>query len=168
MARQGTDFREHSVHEIHDRRNAITICGSPRSLEILLALQVKVMKNYQEADGVRHWFDDVVEVQSAINAQPHSVIQLILQLLRLKGKQKRMHTSTTSTRPNSELLDKGRAITNKRLKVNGDNHTIPTAKLNRTVSPDLRHAEAGDVFPALQARAFDAHNFAARAAGARL
>ena len=28
-------------------------------------------ENYQEIDGVRHWFDDVVEVQSAIAAQSH-------------------------------------------------------------------------------------------------
>ena len=28
-------------------------------------------ENYQEIDGVRHWFDDVVEVQSAIDARPH-------------------------------------------------------------------------------------------------
>ena len=29
-------------------------------------------ENYQEIDGVRHWFDDVVEVQSAIDAQHHN------------------------------------------------------------------------------------------------
>ena len=28
-------------------------------------------ENYQEIEGVRHWFDDVIEVQAAIDAQHH-------------------------------------------------------------------------------------------------
>ena len=39
----------------------------------MVVLQVFAYRheNYQEIDGVRHWFDDVVEVQSAIDAQHH-------------------------------------------------------------------------------------------------
>lgn len=39
----------------------------------IVVIAGKGHENYQEVDGVRHWFDDVVEVQSAINAKAHSV-----------------------------------------------------------------------------------------------
>ena len=39
----------------------------------IVVIAGKGHENYQEIDGVRHWFDDVVEVQAAIDAQAHSV-----------------------------------------------------------------------------------------------
>ena len=71
--KQGIDFAEHSVHEIHDRREAIKFVVAQAQAGDIVVIAGKGHENYQEVDGVRHWFDDVVEVQSAINAQPHSV-----------------------------------------------------------------------------------------------
>ena len=38
----------------------------------IVVIAGKGHENYQEIDGVRHWFDDVVEVQAAIDAQHHA------------------------------------------------------------------------------------------------
>ena len=71
--KQGIDFAEHNVHEIHDRREAIRFVVAQAQAGDIVVIAGKGHENYQEVDGVRHWFDDVVEVQSAINAQAHSV-----------------------------------------------------------------------------------------------
>lgn len=39
----------------------------------IVVIAGKGHENYQEINGVRHWFDDVVEVRSAIDAQHHTV-----------------------------------------------------------------------------------------------
>ncbi|MEG0745453.1 MAG: UDP-N-acetylmuramoyl-L-alanyl-D-glutamate--2,6-diaminopimelate ligase [Acinetobacter sp.] len=71
--KQGIHFSEHIVHEIHDRREAIRFVVAQAQAGDIVVIAGKGHENYQEVDGVRHWFDDVVEVQSAINAQAHSV-----------------------------------------------------------------------------------------------
>ncbi len=38
----------------------------------IVVIAGKGHENYQEIDGVRHWFDDVVEVQAAIDAQHYN------------------------------------------------------------------------------------------------
>ena len=38
----------------------------------IVVIAGKGHENYQEIEGVRHWFDDVVEVQSAIDTQHHT------------------------------------------------------------------------------------------------
>ena len=69
----GVDFSTCVVHEIHDRREAIKCVVAHAQAGATVEIAGKGHENYQEVDGVRHWFDDVVEVQSAINAQAHSV-----------------------------------------------------------------------------------------------
>ena len=71
--KQGIDFAEYNVHEIHDRREAIRFVVAQAQAGDIVVIAGKGHENYQEVDGVRHWFDDVVEVQSAINAKAHSV-----------------------------------------------------------------------------------------------
>lgn len=71
--KQGIDFADHIVHEIHDRREAIKFAVAHAEAGDIVVIAGKGHENYQEIDGVRHWFDDVVEVQSAIAAQSHSV-----------------------------------------------------------------------------------------------
>ena len=65
------DFGQHDVHEIHDRREAINYAVKYAQAGDIVVIAGKGHENYQEVDGVRHWFDDVVEVQSAIDAQHH-------------------------------------------------------------------------------------------------
>ena len=65
------DFSQHDVHEIHDRREAIKYVVKHAQSGDIVVIAGKGHENYQEIDGVRHWFDDVVEVQSAIDAQHH-------------------------------------------------------------------------------------------------
>ncbi len=67
----GIDFSGRTVHEIHDRREAIKFAVKNAKDGDIVVIAGKGHENYQEIDGVRHWFDDVVEVQSAIDAQPH-------------------------------------------------------------------------------------------------
>ena len=67
----GIDFSGCTVHEIHDRREAIKFAVKNAKDGDIVVIAGKGHENYQEIDGVRHWFDDVVEVQSAIDAQPH-------------------------------------------------------------------------------------------------
>lgn len=71
--KQGIHFAKHVMHEIHDRREAIKFVVAQAQAGDIVVIAGKGHENYQEIDGVRHWFDDVVEVQSAIDAQPHSV-----------------------------------------------------------------------------------------------
>ena len=68
----GIDFSTHCVHEIHDRREAIKFAVTQAKDGDIVVIAGKGHENYQDIQGVRHWFDDVVEVQAAINAQPHS------------------------------------------------------------------------------------------------
>lgn len=71
--KNGISFADHVVHEIRDRREAIKFVVAQAQAGDIVVIAGKGHENYQEIDGVRHWFDDVVEVQSAIDAQPHSV-----------------------------------------------------------------------------------------------
>ena len=67
----GIDFSEATVHEIHDRREAIKFAVAHAQAGDIVVIAGKGHENYQEIQGVRHWFDDVVEVQAALNAQPY-------------------------------------------------------------------------------------------------
>ena len=67
----GIDFDQHTMHEIHDRREAIKFAVANAKDGDIVVIAGKGHENYQEIDGIRHWFDDVVEVQSAINSQHH-------------------------------------------------------------------------------------------------
>lgn len=71
--RQGIDFSLHDTFEIRDRREAIKFAVNEAKNGDIVVIAGKGHENYQEIDGVRHWFDDVVEVQAAIDAQAHSV-----------------------------------------------------------------------------------------------
>jgi UDP-N-acetylmuramoyl-L-alanyl-D-glutamate--2,6-diaminopimelate ligase len=68
----GIDFGQQAVHEIHDRREAIKFAVTNAQAGDIVVIAGKGHENYQEIDGVRHWFDDVVEVQSAIDSQHHN------------------------------------------------------------------------------------------------
>lgn len=68
----GVDFTGKTVHEIHDRREAIKFVVNHAQAGDIVVIAGKGHENYQEIEGVRHWFDDVVEVQSAIDAQHHN------------------------------------------------------------------------------------------------
>ncbi len=63
------DFSQHEVHEIRDRREAIKYAVKHAQSGDIVVIAGKGHENYQEIDGVRHWFDDIVEVQSAIDTQ---------------------------------------------------------------------------------------------------
>lgn len=67
----GVQFEQHTVHEIHDRREAIKFAVQHAKAGDIVVIAGKGHENYQEIDGVRHWFDDVVEVQSALSNQHH-------------------------------------------------------------------------------------------------
>ena len=69
--KRDVDFSQHDVHEIRDRREAIKYAVKHAQSGDIVVIAGKGHENYQEIDGVRHWFDDVVEVQSAIDAQHH-------------------------------------------------------------------------------------------------
>ncbi|OTG84939.1 UDP-N-acetylmuramoyl-L-alanyl-D-glutamate--2,6-diaminopimelate ligase [Acinetobacter sp. ANC 4648] len=69
--KRDVDFNQHDVHEIHDRREAIKYAVQHAQSGDIVVIAGKGHENYQEIDGVRHWFDDVVEVQAAIDAQHH-------------------------------------------------------------------------------------------------
>lgn len=68
----GIDFGQKQVHEIRDRREAIKFAVANAKNGDIVVIAGKGHENYQEIDGVRHWFDDVVEVQSAIDSQHHT------------------------------------------------------------------------------------------------
>jgi len=63
------DFSGKTYHEIHDRREAIKFAVKHARAGDIVVIAGKGHENYQEIDGVRHWFDDVIEVQAAIDAQ---------------------------------------------------------------------------------------------------
>ena len=63
----GLDFSQHCVREIHDRREAIKFAVQHAKAGDIVVIAGKGHENYQEINGVRHWFDDVVEVQAALN-----------------------------------------------------------------------------------------------------
>jgi UDP-N-acetylmuramoyl-L-alanyl-D-glutamate--2,6-diaminopimelate ligase len=65
------DFSGHVVHEIRDRREAIKFAVQTAQAGDIVVIAGKGHENYQEIEGVRHWFDDVIEVQAAIDAQHH-------------------------------------------------------------------------------------------------
>ena len=69
----GLDVSSQSVHEIHDRREAIKFAVKNAQAGDIVVIAGKGHENYQEIEGIRHWFDDVIEVQSAINIQPHNI-----------------------------------------------------------------------------------------------
>lgn len=69
----GIDFGTQTVHEIHDRREAIKFAVKHAQAGDIVVIAGKGHENYQEIDGVRHWFDDVIEVQSAIQTKHGSV-----------------------------------------------------------------------------------------------
>lgn len=69
----GLDFSAKRVHEIHDRREAIKFAVQHAQAGDIVVIAGKGHENYQEINGVRHWFDDVIEVQAALDAQHHSV-----------------------------------------------------------------------------------------------
>lgn len=64
--KQGIDFGERDVEEIHDRREAIKYAVKHAQAGDIVIIAGKGHENYQEIDGVRHWFDDVVEVRAAL------------------------------------------------------------------------------------------------------
>ncbi|ANF82705.1 UDP-N-acetylmuramoyl-L-alanyl-D-glutamate--2,6-diaminopimelate ligase [Acinetobacter sp. NCu2D-2] len=70
--KNGIDFSGKTYHEIHDRREAIKFAVEHAKSGDIVVIAGKGHENYQEIDGVRHWFDDVVEVQAAIDAQHHT------------------------------------------------------------------------------------------------
>jgi len=65
----GIQFENYIVHEIHDRREAIKFAVQQAQAGDIVVIAGKGHENYQEIDGVRHWFDDVVEVTSAVQNQ---------------------------------------------------------------------------------------------------
>jgi len=67
--KQGIDFAGKTYQEIHDRREAIKFVVKHAQAGDIVVIAGKGHENYQEIDGVRHWFDDVAEVQAAIDAQ---------------------------------------------------------------------------------------------------
>lgn len=62
---QGVQFKA-TPQQILDRREAIKYAVKHAQAGDIVVIAGKGHENYQEIDGVRHWFDDVVEVQSAI------------------------------------------------------------------------------------------------------
>lgn len=66
----GIDFSAHEMKEIHDRREAIKYAVKHAVAGDIVVIAGKGHENYQEIEGVRHWFDDVVEVQGALGCQP--------------------------------------------------------------------------------------------------
>ena len=70
--KQSIDFSGKTYHEIHDRREAIRFVVDQAQPGDIVVIAGKGHENYQEIDGVRHWFDDVVEVQAAIDAQHYN------------------------------------------------------------------------------------------------
>ncbi|HJF28498.1 MAG TPA: UDP-N-acetylmuramoyl-L-alanyl-D-glutamate--2,6-diaminopimelate ligase [Acinetobacter lwoffii] len=70
--KQGIDFSGKTYHEIQDRREAIKYTVKHAQAGDIVVIAGKGHENYQEIDGVLHWFDDVVEVQAAIDARHHT------------------------------------------------------------------------------------------------
>lgn len=65
------DFSGHQMHELHDRREAIKFVVRHAKAGDIVVIAGKGHENYQEIEGVRHWFDDVIEVEAALgHVQP--------------------------------------------------------------------------------------------------
>ncbi|MGQ0516239.1 hypothetical protein ACT453_34930, partial [Bacillus sp. D-CC] len=56
-------------HEIHDRREAIKFVAEQAQAGDIVVIAGKGHENYQEINGVRHWYD--VGHQSRNALQPH-------------------------------------------------------------------------------------------------
>ena len=76
--KQGIHFSEHNVHEIHDRREAIGLWSPKPQAGDIVVIAGKGHENYQEVDGVRHWFDDGSRYSLRLMHKPIQSIQLIL------------------------------------------------------------------------------------------
>ncbi len=59
------------IQQIDDRRAAIRYMVAHAQTGDIVLIAGKGHENYQEINGVRHWFDDAVELQAAIDAQYH-------------------------------------------------------------------------------------------------
>lgn len=60
-------FDDYDVLSMLDRREAIKYAVKNAQQGDIVVVAGKGHENYQEIDGVRHWFDDVIEVQSALD-----------------------------------------------------------------------------------------------------
>ncbi len=69
--KQGIDFTGHDWIEIRDRCEAIKYAVQHSQPGDIVVIAGKGHENYQEIEGVRHWFDDVIEVQAALEHQNH-------------------------------------------------------------------------------------------------
>ncbi len=65
----GINVQDHHFYEIHDRREAIKFAIAQAQQGDIVVIAGKGHENYQEIQGVRHWFDDAVEVNSALQMQ---------------------------------------------------------------------------------------------------
>lgn len=72
---QEIDLSKYDVKEIRDRREAIKYAVAHAKAGDIVVIAGKGHENYQEIDGIRHWFDDVVEVQGAIDGKTSDGIQ---------------------------------------------------------------------------------------------
>lgn len=63
---QDVDLSNKLCQEIQDRREAIGYAVQHAQVGDIVVIAGKGHENYQEIDGVRHWFDDVVEVKIAL------------------------------------------------------------------------------------------------------
>lgn len=66
---QGINLDGYDVIEIQDRRAAICYAVEHAQSGDIVVIAGKGHENYQEINNVKHWFDDVVEVQSALAIQ---------------------------------------------------------------------------------------------------
>lgn len=70
---EGTDMYSPDILQIQDRREAIKYAVRHAQTGDIVVIAGKGHENYQEIEGVRHWFDDVVEVRAAVAAQDCAV-----------------------------------------------------------------------------------------------
>ena len=64
--KQGIDFADHIVHEIHDRREAIKFAVAHAQAGDIVVIAGKGHENYHEINGVKHHFDDREELRAAL------------------------------------------------------------------------------------------------------
>lgn len=67
---EGVDLSTATCQNIQDRRDAIRYAVQHAQAGDIIVIAGKGHENYQEIDGVRHWFDDVVEVKLALGHMP--------------------------------------------------------------------------------------------------
>lgn len=65
---ENIDLNQAETKEIRDRREAIKHAVTHAEYGDIVVIAGKGHEDYQEIDGVRHWFDDVVEVRAAIES----------------------------------------------------------------------------------------------------